>query len=283
MSDIPNLSDTPVHDHEPQQPALRPYQTPRPRFHMMRIVAALMLREMATTYGKSAGGYVWAIVEPVLGIALLAILFSFALRNPALGTNFPLFYASGFLPFIMFNDMANKIAASIRFSRPFLAYPSVTFVDAMIARTLLNFLTHSCVIGIVLWGIHILFSLPVELKMGPLISALLMVTILALGIGTVNCYLITAFPIWERAWGIITRPLFLISGIFFTYDQMPPIAQEVLWYNPLIHCIGMMRRAIYPTYTGSYISVGYVVFLSVILLFFGLLLLLRNYRDLMER
>lgn len=250
---------------------------------MGRIIAALMLREMATTYGKSVGGYIWAVVEPVLGIALLTTMFALALRNPALGTNFPMFYASGFLPFIMFNDMANKIAASIRFSRPFLAYPSVTFVDAMMARTLLNFLTHSCVITIVMTGIFVIFNLPVELRFGPLVGSLLMVTMLALGVGTVNCYLITAFPIWERAWSILTRPLFLISGVFFTYEQMPPLAQQFLWYNPLVHCVGMMRYAIYPTYSGSYISVGYVVVLSVVLLFFGLLLLLRNYRDLMER
>ena len=49
---------------------------------MGRTVLALMLREMATTYGRSAGGYLWAILDPVLGIALLSVLFSLALRHP---------------------------------------------------------------------------------------------------------------------------------------------------------------------------------------------------------
>ena len=43
----------------------------RPRFQMGRTVVALMLREMATTYGRSAGGYAWAILDPVLGVTLL--------------------------------------------------------------------------------------------------------------------------------------------------------------------------------------------------------------------
>lgn len=281
MSDIPNRD--PDQGQEPQRSYLRSHQTPRPRFQMGRIIAALMLREMATTYGKSVGGYIWALLEPVLGIALLSTVFALSFHSPALGTNFPLFYASGFLPFVMFNDLSNKTAASIRFSRPFLAYPSVTFMDAMLARMILNTTTHACVIGIVITGIFIIFQLPMDIRIGPVLESLLMVMVLGVSIGVLNCYLITAFPVWERIWHILTRPLFLVSGVFFTYDMMPPIAQNVLWYNPLIHCVGMMRRGLYPTYEGSYISVGYVLGISVILLFFGLLLLLRNYRELMER
>lgn len=127
---------------------------------MGRTVVALMLREIATTYGRSAGGYIWALLEPILqAVALLSIIFSMAFREPSLGTNFPLFYATGFLPFTMFNDITNKVAASVRYSRPFLAYPSVTFMDAMVARVILNALTHTTVIGIVLAGIYIAFQL----------------------------------------------------------------------------------------------------------------------------
>lgn len=276
MSDIPEPSD------DTHRSYLKSHRMPRPRFLMGRIVVALMLREMATTYGRSAGGYAWALLEPVLGIALLSVIFSVSLRHPGLGSNFPLFYASGFLPFVMYNDLSNKIAASIRFSRPFMAYPSVTFMDALLARALLNAMTHVTIITVVLAGIFVIFQLPVDIRMGAILESLALVSLLAMGVGTLNCYLITAFPIWERFWNILSRPLFLISGIFFTYDMMPTAAQNILWYNPLIHCVGLMRRGLYPTYEGAYISGAYVVLVSVILLFFGLLLLLRNYRTLME-
>lgn len=262
---------------------LRSHQTPRPRFQMGRIVVALMLREMATTYGKSVGGYLWAIIEPVLGVALLSVLFSLALRSPALGTNFPLFYASGFLPFVMYNDLSGKISQAIGYSRPFLAYPSVTFMDAIIARALLNTLTHLCVVGIVLTGIFVIFQLPVQLRMSAIIDGLLLTALLGIAVGALNCYLVTAFPVWARIWSILTRPLFLISGLFFTYEQLPPVAQDILWYNPLLHCVGLIRRGLYPTYGGDYVSIAYVLGVAVVILFLGLLLLLRNYRRLMER
>ena len=57
---------------------------------------ALIIREMATTYGTSPGGYLWALLEPVAGIALLTFVFTLALDTPPLGQNFAFFYASGY-------------------------------------------------------------------------------------------------------------------------------------------------------------------------------------------
>lgn len=266
---------------------LRPPQMPavhrRPHGRMSRIVVALVLREMATTYGKSAGGYIWAVIEPVLGILILSLIFGMMLAKPALGTSFPLFYATGFLPFTMFNSTAAKIALSIRFSRPFLAYPSVTFIDTMIARALLNTLTNVAVIAIVITGIFIIYQIPPVVDMAAIFESLVLIALLGIGVGTMNCYLMTAFPVWERTWQIVTRPLFLISGTLFLYDFMPGPIQNVLWYNPVLHCIGLLRRGIYPTYEAAYVSQGYVIGVSVVLLVFGLLLLKRYHRVLLER
>ena len=113
-------------------------------------------------------------------------------------------------------------------------------------------------------------------------EALLMITALGVGVGTLNCYLLTAFPLWERIWSIITRPLFLMSGVFFLYEMMPVKAQTFLWYNPVLHCVGMLRHGIYPTYEANYVNPAYVFCVSAVLLFFGLLLLARNHRKLLE-
>ena len=47
-----------------------------------RTLVALVMREMSTTYGRSALGYLWAILEPVAGIMLLTAIFSLAFRAP---------------------------------------------------------------------------------------------------------------------------------------------------------------------------------------------------------
>ncbi len=65
----------------------------RPKFQTLRVIFALMVREMATRYGRSWGGYFWALAEPVGTIAILSLAFSQFIRTPALGDSFMLFYA----------------------------------------------------------------------------------------------------------------------------------------------------------------------------------------------
>ncbi|MFC0342487.1 ABC transporter permease [Paracoccus niistensis] len=253
-------------------------------FRMVRTVVALILREIATTYGRSPGGYIWALADPILGVALLTLVFQYALGNtsPPIGSSFPLFYASGYIPFVMYNDINNKMAQSLRYSRPLLAYPAVTFIDALIARLILNSMLHVVVFIVIVSGIAIIQGIPMVLDVSVVLHALALTALLGAGIGTLNCFLVMRFPVWERAWSILNRPLFLMSGIFFTYELMPKIVKDVLWWNPILHLVGLMRHGIYGVYRADYVSEGYILTVSLITILSGLLLLWRRYRALLE-
>ena len=202
--------------------------------------------------------------------------------QPAIGVNFPLFYATGYLPFMLFNDVANKMATSIRYSRPLLDYPSVTYIDALTARFLLNVLTHLMVGYLVFSGILLVFETRAIVNLPAILHSVALAAVLGIGIGTLNCYLMTAFPVWERAWQILTRPLFLISGIFFIFDHLPPEGQTILSWNPIIHIIGLMRKGFYPTYDAWYVSTSYVLVVGLSCFVLGLMLLRRDHRRLLE-
>jgi capsular polysaccharide transport system permease protein len=253
------------------------------RFAGARAVLALMLREMSASYGRSPGGYLWAVLEPVAGIALLSAIFSLAFRSPALGSSFPLFYATGIIPLLVFTGLANRVGQAVNYSRNLLVYPSVTFVDAILARFLLNLLTQGLVAFVVFGGILMIFDTKVILRLPSVLAAVGLSAVLALGIGTLNCYLFTRFPVWQNIWNILTRPLFIVSCVFMLFDQIPPWAREWLWYNPIIHSVGMMRHGFYATYHAPYVSVLYVLAVSMVAGLAGLLLLYRDRYDLLER
>lgn len=268
------MSDRPSHDLV-ASPGLRPLTT-------LRTIAALMLREMATAYGRSPGGYVWAVMEPVGGIAFLTLTFSLFLHRPALGTNFALFYATGYLPFLLYSVLSIKIGQALQFSRPLLAYPSVTFVDAILARFLLNTLTQVAVFLTVVIDIHLIYHLPAILDWPAILLGLGMAAALGLGIGALNCYLRAVLPVWDTVWSVVNRPLFLVSGVFFLVDGLPMQARRLLWFNPLIHVIGEVRRGFYPAYEAAYVSPAYVFAVALVTLAAGLLLLKRTHRDILN-
>ena len=248
-----------------------------------RTIFALMLREMGTTYGRSPGGYLWAILEPVGMIIVLSLAFSLIVRAPALGNNFTLFYATGFLPFELYGSVAGKTAGALQFSRALLAYPSVTWLDAILARFFLAFLTIAAVFCIIIVGILSMADTHVILNFPAIFAGLLLAGLLGLSVGIMNCLLFGLYPMWKSVWGIITRPLFIASGVLFIYEDMPPFVQDILWWNPLMHITGLVRKGFYSTYHASYVSIPYTLGVILIILCMGLLFLGTHYKKVLER
>lgn len=246
-------------------------------FRTLRAVGALILREMSTTYGRSPGGYFWAIAEPIAGIALLSFAFSLAIHSPSLGNSFPVFYATGYLPFMLYFDVGKKVSASITFSRPLLMYPAVSYLDALVARFILNTITHILVLCIVMSGLMVFFGFQTILNYKSIALSVAMAAGLAFGIGVLNCFLFAVFPLWERVWTILNRPMFIISAVLFLPESLPQPFQSWILLNPLVHVVGEMRRGFYPTYDAAYISHIFVWIFALVTLLVGLFLL-RVYR-----
>ena len=255
------------------RPVLRPLRRFFAKFFNLRCIVALMLREMATTYGRSPGGYFWVLAEPIAGIAILTFAFSLMFPTPPMGRSFELFYATGMLPFLMFTTICNRIGGAVTYSRPLLLYPAVTFMDAIIARFLVNLLTEILVFVIIITAILKIYDTRAVLDLMPILKSLALAAVFAFSLGTLNAYLFLRFNVWHVFWSVISRPLFLISGVMFTYEHLPPAVQGTLWYNPLIHVVGFMRAGFYPSYDVSYASGLYVIGVSMALLAAGLWLL----------
>ncbi|HFQ15233.1 MAG TPA: sugar ABC transporter permease [Rhodobacteraceae bacterium] len=264
-------------------PAMPPADGANRRFASVRTIVALILREMSTRYGRTPGGYLWGLVEPLAAIMILSVAFSLVMRTPRLGTSFILYYATGYMAFNLYQVLSNTISKAINFSKPLLKYPAVTWVDAVFARFLLNSLTSLLITVILLSGILAVVDNHTVLNFPRIVEALSLAMILGLGVGVLNCALSGLFPLWEIVWSILTRPLFLASGVIFLYDAMPQLAREVLWYNPLIHVVGRMRTGFYSTYTAPYVNEIYVLAIALACLALGLILLGRYHREILNR
>jgi len=255
----------------------------RRSFAAGRVILALMLREMATRYVRTPGGYIWAVLEPVGFVALLAVGFSLFARVPPLGTSFVLFYASGFLPFNLYRAIEGDVSRAIEFSRPLLLYPAVTWLDAILARFFLGVITNLMVLFIILGGVIVITRYSGTLDYVMMLQSVMAAAVLGLGIGTLNAFLHGRFPLIQTLWRIINRPLFLLSGVVFTYDSLPSHIQGVFWFNPLIHVTGLMHGGVYPSYQPHYISFIYIYGIALGTLAMGLLFLRGHSRDLISR
>lgn len=225
---------------------------------LLRVVHALMLREMITRYGSSRLGYLWAVIEPVGFIALLSVVFSQIAHAPPVGKSFPLFYATGYIAFHWVMETAGIVSRSIHVNRPLLVFPAVTPIDTLLARFLLQALTVMIVAAIIFSVILSIFPDAVSIRFDALLTAFALAMALGFSIGTFNAWAFSQSKTWEFVWNLLSRPLFLTSCIFFTFAIMPLFVREVLWWNPIIHIVGLMRAGFYPVYDPSYVSPEFV-------------------------
>lgn len=263
-------------------PALRPVHR-QLRFASVRVVTALILREMSSTYGRSPGGYLWSLVEPVGGILLLAWIFSLGLMKPPLGANFTMFYATGLLPFYVFMNVCSRTTAALGYSRQLLAYPRVTVVDVLLARFLLNLMTQLLISYAILATLRLWYDTGTTLELGSIVLGFGMAAALAAGVGTLNCFLTAMFPLWSNLWSVVMRPLALVSGVMFLVETAPQPFQGYLLWNPLAHVVTEVRTGFYHGYDPAFISPAFVFGISLGTLALGLLFLWRFHRDLLEK
>lgn len=79
------------------------------------------------------------------------------------------------------------------------------------------------------------------------------------------------------------RPLFFISGTFFSINDMPHSVQPLLLWNPLLHIFELMRSCFSPHYNASLVSLEYAALWALLLLTLGMLMLRANWRRMLTR
>ena len=241
------------------------------------------MREMSTRYGRRAGGYVWAVLEPAATIALLSTIFQFVARQPALGQSFPIFFATGYMAFHLYLDISRAVSNAVNANMALLTFPRVTVIDTMLARFILQLLTSAFVATLIIGTLLQIFDEPVILDFGRIATAMGLAAFTGVSMGIFNCITFAYSPTWQAIFTVINRPLFIVSGIIFIYENMPRFVQDIIWWNPLLHVTALMRAGFYPTYEASFASPVYVLTFAAIPFLIGVLMMRALRGVLLER
>ncbi|MQX22949.1 ABC transporter permease [Sinorhizobium meliloti] len=237
----------------------------------IRVVGALLVREMSARFGSKPGGYVWALLDPAAHIMLMTMIFQAIARSPALGTSFALFFATGYIAFQFYQAMAGYLNAAVKANKALLSYPNVAPIDTIVARFVLQMCTTSMVAFIVLGAIVGTMRVDTNLHWPSILQAVGLACLFGLGVAMVNCVLFLKYPLYEQVFSIVNRPLFLISGVFFLPDSIPAPYRDLVLINPLVHIIMGFRQGFYPEYRAIGLDMDYLYGIAFLTMFVGML------------
>lgn len=223
------------------------------------VVHALILRETRTRFGAYSLGYLWALLEPIFVILTFFVFFTVAGRRAPVGMDLWTFIATGIVTYHLFSHSVARVAESVNGNRALLFYPQVFPLDLAIARALLEWATEGGVF-LALIAMHamatqrLVMDEPMLIVFGLTLSGLL-----GSALGLVFAALGQLSNVADRLRGPLLRPLFWVSGIFFTAAAIPERVRGVALWNPVLHCTELVRAGLFESYGAEHARPGYVL------------------------
>jgi capsular polysaccharide transport system permease protein len=238
----------------------------------IRVVKALILREVITRYGRHNVGFLWLILEPMLFTLGVTALWT-AMRATH-GSSLPItaFALTGYSSLIVWRNCSNRAVKAIEANHSLLYHRNVLVLDVFIARIILELVgvTTSMVVLSFAFVAMGLMKLPADLF--TIVIGWLLMAWFAFSLSLIVGAASERSEMVERVWHIFTYLLFPLSGAAFMVDWFPKNIQDVLLWVPMVHGTEMIRHGYFGTEVRTYENPAYFALVNTLMLFVGLAL-----------
>jgi capsular polysaccharide transport system permease protein len=154
-------------------------------------------------------------------------------------------------------------------------YRQVKPFDTLVTRTLLEILV-SLIASFMFIVIGLYLGMDISIKnFNMLIFALVWLCIFGFAIGLMNAVFSYFYEFYGKVIHIIMAPLLFVSALMYTVDSLPPLAREIVLYNPLVHFMEMIHGYYFHSLNTYYVDYEYMLYWTLIPLWIGLFFYLR--------
>lgn len=215
------------------------------RRYMLKVLA---LKELKARYSGSALGVAWAVLQPLVQLAVYGVVFGVFLRSrPAepYGTdNFFLFLLCGLVPWHFFSQSLSSSVTVLRSHRS-LIKRAAGFPSEMlpIVTVLSNGIGHLIGMALVLGALWI-FNGGVSLQAAAVVVYLLPLSMLCVGLSwalsSVNVYLRDV----QQVVGLLLMAWLFLTPVFYSPELIPEGLKPLMRLNPMYHVVEGYRLAL---------------------------------------
>jgi len=244
-------------------------------FLQIRVVLALIMREMHTRYGRENIGFLWVIGEPILFCAGVALMWT-AMR-PAHEHGLPVtaIVITGYVPLTMWRHCIMRGVKAFESNGALLFHRQVTPLDIITARVALE------VLGTLMAGLIVsLAAMAIGVMEAPVDIGLVY---LGLAYHVVFSYasalLVAALSekseVVEKSISVISYLSLPFSGTFTMVDWVPQNFQWILLLSPSVHNVEMIRGGQFGPGVHPHYNIAFDTWTTGLMLVLGLSLTLR--------
>lgn len=236
----------------------------------LRVIGALLMREVLTRYGRHNIGFLWLFVEPMmftLGVAAL-----WTAMKATHGSNLPIiaFAITGYSTVLLWRNMPGRCAGAIGPNLSLMYHRNVKVLDVFLSRIILEIAgtTISFIVLTITFSTLGWMEYPEDL-LKTVIGWLLLCWFsgaLAVFIGCLS----ERSEIAEKIWHPTSYLLFPLSGAVFMVEWLPDAGKNVVLLLPMVHCVELIREGFFGRHVQAHYSISYVATFCLVLTFLAL-------------
>jgi ABC-2 type transport system permease protein len=250
-------------------------ETIRSTFRYRELIWALALKELKLRYKRSVLGFLWALLNPALMMAVLTVVFSTILRFGI--PHYAIFLLSVLMPWTFFSQSLSYAVDCIVGNGELIkkvAVPKLVFPMAAVVSNVINLLLSLIPMALLVLAMrHPFYGTWLYLPV-PMIALILF----TLG---VTCFFAAANVFYRDVSHILQVVLsawFYLTPIIYALDFVPAHLQWLFKLNPIIYVINGFRLAIYYGQLPHWQSIAASFFCAFAALFIGCAIFLK-YED----
>lgn len=232
----------------------------------LRVIHALLMREILTRFGRHNIGFMWMFVEPM--IFTLGVTALWTITRNLHGSNLPIvtFALSGYSSVLLWRNMPSRTINAVEPNLALMYHRNVKVIDIYIARLILEGggATTSFVVLSVIFIALGMIAPPENLLQvfGGWIMLAWFGIALALFLGALS----EESELVEKLWHPASYLLFPLSGAAFLVDVLPKQAQDILLYLPMVNGVEYLREGFFGSKVRAHYDMGYMLLCNSILI-----------------
>jgi capsular polysaccharide transport system permease protein len=238
----------------------------------VRVIHALMIRELHTRFGRENIGFLWIMVEPLLFAGLVAIIWRFMKGPEEHGIGIIAFVVTGYIPITLFRHGVSRSVSIFVANSSLMYHRQVKILDFVLARFLIE-LIGSMMAYVFIASILILFDeFPVPAQPGLLVAGWALYAFFTLSLCFMIAPLSEMSEVLEKFMPVVTYIMIPFSGLFTLASWLTPTMREYLLWSPFVNAMEMMRKGIWGEQITAYYNIWNPLACSLIATVLGLAL-----------
>lgn len=238
----------------------------------LRVLKALILRELTTRFGRENIGFLWIMVEPLLFAVLVGLLWR-ATKGPfEYGVDIIAFVVTGYIPLVLFRSSMARAVSSFTANSSLMYHRQIKVLDLILVRFGIELVGHMMAylfVAVVLYQLG-LFPWPHDL--GFLLLGWAYYSIFTFAVVLVIAPLSELSEAVEKFIPVTTYLMVPFSGAFYFVGSLFEDMAKVVLYSPPVHGMEMMRYGVFGPSIDPQYDYVYPLAVSLPLILLGLIM-----------